>query len=271
MRHLTGVLNFIVFYFPIKPVTRHESILFTFGLPVLVASALAWAFQFDLHFRSKNLATLTANRKTRSPTKPENKIIDTISHHGNWVILFSMPSSFSVIFFFFFCFLCHNREVVLSPFLFFFFLYCLFFQLSILFHFSFYVFSFIFVFWLIFLFVFVFLYCCCCCCFYIFRVIFVLFPFLCNIRFSVLYSFFFHFVWWVLFFCFFFFPVLFIFFVRVIFIYFLCYLFFLIYFLRYLFFFLFIFRVIFRFLGGRGRDRVSLFYIVFEFFLHFLS
>ena len=70
----------------IKSGTRHESILFTFGLSVLVAGALAWTFQFDLHFHSNILANVTANWKTRGPTKPNNKIIYTMNHHGNWVI-----------------------------------------------------------------------------------------------------------------------------------------------------------------------------------------
>ena len=48
--------------------------------------ALAWTFQFDLHFRWKILANLTANWKTRGLTKPVNEIINTIKHHGIWVI-----------------------------------------------------------------------------------------------------------------------------------------------------------------------------------------
>ena len=59
LRHLTGVSIFTVFINSIKLVTRHESILSTFGLPMLVAGAHAWTFQFDLHFRSKILANLT--------------------------------------------------------------------------------------------------------------------------------------------------------------------------------------------------------------------
>ena len=82
LHHLTRVPKFTVFISPIKHMTRHESILFTFGLPVLVAGALAWTFQSDLHFRLKILANLTADWKTRGPTKPD-KIINTINHHGN--------------------------------------------------------------------------------------------------------------------------------------------------------------------------------------------
>ena len=52
------------------------------GLSVLVIGVLTWTFQFDLHFRSKISANLTANWKTRSLTKPDNKIIN---HDGNWV------------------------------------------------------------------------------------------------------------------------------------------------------------------------------------------
>ena len=72
--------------------TRHESILLTFGL-VLVTGVLAWTFWFDLNFRSKILANLTANWKTCGPTKPDNYIINAISHHGNWVILSSVMAS----------------------------------------------------------------------------------------------------------------------------------------------------------------------------------
>ena len=74
---------YCVFISPIKPVTRHESILFTFGLPALVVGVVVWTFRFYLHFRSKILANLTANWKIRGLAKPDNKIIN---HHGNWVI-----------------------------------------------------------------------------------------------------------------------------------------------------------------------------------------
>ena len=50
----------------IKPVTRHEYILFTFGLPGLVVGVLAWTFQFDLRFGSM----ISADWKTRGLTKP---------------------------------------------------------------------------------------------------------------------------------------------------------------------------------------------------------
>ena len=36
---------------------------------IRVVGELAWTFQFDLHFRSKIFAKLTANWKTRGPTK----------------------------------------------------------------------------------------------------------------------------------------------------------------------------------------------------------
>ena len=39
LHHFTIVPKFTVFISPIKPVTRHESILFIFVLPVLVAGA----------------------------------------------------------------------------------------------------------------------------------------------------------------------------------------------------------------------------------------
>ena len=51
--------------------------------PILAAGARAWTFQFDLHFRSKILANLTANWKTRSPTEYDNEIINTIDHLSN--------------------------------------------------------------------------------------------------------------------------------------------------------------------------------------------
>ena len=63
--HLSRITKFTVFISPIKSVTRYESILFTFGLPMLVTDVLAWTFQFDLHFCSKIFANLTANWKTR--------------------------------------------------------------------------------------------------------------------------------------------------------------------------------------------------------------
>ena len=75
------------FLHPIKLVIIRESILFTFGLPMLVAGVLAWRFQFELHFRSKILANLTAYRKTRGPTKLDINIIYSINPHGNYVIL----------------------------------------------------------------------------------------------------------------------------------------------------------------------------------------
>ena len=50
---------------------------------ILVKGALAWTFQFDLHFRSKSLDNLTANWKTRGPTRLDNEIINTINHHSN--------------------------------------------------------------------------------------------------------------------------------------------------------------------------------------------
>ena len=94
MRHLTRVLKFTVFISPIKPVTRHESILFIFDLPVIVAGVLASSFQFELHFCSEILANFTANWKTHGPTKPDNRIINTINHHINWVILYSYLYSY---------------------------------------------------------------------------------------------------------------------------------------------------------------------------------
>ena len=79
-----------VYIYPIKLGTRHESTLLTFGLPVKkwqVAypgrGALARTIQFDLHFNSKILTNLTANWKTRGPTKLDYEIIDTVKHHCN--------------------------------------------------------------------------------------------------------------------------------------------------------------------------------------------
>ena len=40
------------------------------GLHVLVVGELAWIFQFDLQFRSKISANLTANWKNRGTTLP---------------------------------------------------------------------------------------------------------------------------------------------------------------------------------------------------------
>ncbi len=42
LRHITPVPKFTFFISLIKPVTRHDSILFTFGLLVLVAVLFAW-------------------------------------------------------------------------------------------------------------------------------------------------------------------------------------------------------------------------------------
>ena len=78
--------------------SRHKSILFTFGLLVLVAGALAWTFQFDLHFRSKILSNLTANWKTRGPTKLDNRIINTINQYGKWVIVYSFKTMLFLIY-----------------------------------------------------------------------------------------------------------------------------------------------------------------------------
>ena len=89
--HLTKLLSYLTRvpislfpFFSIKLVTRHESILFWTDRSHLL---VAWTFQFDLHIHSKILANLTVNRKIHSPTKPDNKIINTINHHDNWVIL----------------------------------------------------------------------------------------------------------------------------------------------------------------------------------------
>ena len=38
--------------------------------------------RYDFHFRSKIFANLTANWKTRVPTRPDNEIIN---HHGNYI------------------------------------------------------------------------------------------------------------------------------------------------------------------------------------------
>ena len=73
-----------------KLVTTHESIFFTFGLPVYIKNShppsrgiLTWTFQFDLNFFAKILANLTEHKwKTRGPTKPNIEIINTINHHG---------------------------------------------------------------------------------------------------------------------------------------------------------------------------------------------
>ena len=48
---------------------------------------------FTLNFRLKILTNLTAKLKTRGRTKPDNEIINTISHHGNWIIMFTNPSA----------------------------------------------------------------------------------------------------------------------------------------------------------------------------------
>ena len=75
--HLTCVSSFIVFLF------TQSNLWQNMNLFCLVAGALTWTFQFDLHFRSKILANLTANWKTRGMTKPDHKIINTINHYGN--------------------------------------------------------------------------------------------------------------------------------------------------------------------------------------------
>ena len=83
LRHLIHVPKFTDFISPSKPLTIHESILFTLGIPVLVTGVLAWIFQFDFYFVSKILANLTANWKTRGPNKPDNKLINTnITENG---------------------------------------------------------------------------------------------------------------------------------------------------------------------------------------------
>ena len=90
--HLTLNPKFTAFISPIKPVTRHESILFTFDFPVLIAGVLAWTFRLDLYFRSKILAYLTVDLKTRGSCKADNKIINSIIHHDHWVKIWSMSS-----------------------------------------------------------------------------------------------------------------------------------------------------------------------------------
>ena len=96
--HHSRVSKFTVFIYAIKLMTRHESILFTCGSSCVKwqlsgQGALAWTFQFDLHFCSKILANLTANWKTGGLTKPDNKIIN---HYGNWVILHTPSHSCQV-------------------------------------------------------------------------------------------------------------------------------------------------------------------------------
>ena len=45
-----------------------------------------WLFQFDLHFHSKILVNLKNSWITCDMTKLNNKIINTINHHGNYFI-----------------------------------------------------------------------------------------------------------------------------------------------------------------------------------------
>ena len=69
LHHFTCVPNFSLFFISsVKPMTKHESILFTFCLlvlrwqvfPILGADVRAWTFQFDLHIHSKILVNLNS-------------------------------------------------------------------------------------------------------------------------------------------------------------------------------------------------------------------
>ena len=83
LRHLSYVLHSLFSFLQSKlSQTRCESILFAFWPSCVVRFVLALTFQFDLNFRTKIFANLTAIWKTRGLTKQGNEIIN---HHGNSV------------------------------------------------------------------------------------------------------------------------------------------------------------------------------------------
>ena len=64
--HLTSVPNFTASIYPIKLIARQGSILFTFGVPVLVT---------DVHAEIKLTYQFTEKKKNHGPTKPKNEMV----------------------------------------------------------------------------------------------------------------------------------------------------------------------------------------------------
>ena len=83
LRHLTRVANFTVFPF-IQSNWWQDLNLF-----YLHSVFLCWSLMHSLELFNLTyiFAYLTANWKTRGPTKRDNEIIYTINYHGNWFII----------------------------------------------------------------------------------------------------------------------------------------------------------------------------------------